>query len=74
MNFQNVFSFRSKKTNGEWIVLPNNPASDHHDGFAHGDEEVEERLALGSHPSQRDAQHGGKNDESEDIGGVFVVG
>ncbi len=65
---------KKKKKNGVWILLPNDPAGDHHDGFAHGDEEVEERLALGSHPAERDAQHGGKDDESEDIGGVLVVG
>lgn len=55
-------------------LIPNDPAGDHHNGFTHRNEKVEKRLSFGSHPSERDAQHGGKDDKSEDIGGVLVIG
>ena len=45
---------------------------DHHRGFAERDEKVQQRSAFGSHSSERDAQNGGEDDQTQNVGGILI--
>jgi len=53
--------------------VPNDPSGDDHHRLAERAEEAEQRCALGAHFAQGDAHHGGKDDQSQDVGALGVV-